>query len=249
MKDKKQHFFHNRLKRIYVVLFVLTIGLGVGNIVYLLQQADITINALFFCAIQYLVIMAILTIPVLLRKRFMVHIPPFITITCALFGFVTMIMGDGLNFYGRFTWWDSMLHLFSGSVLAIVGLWIISIIFKDSHHTVLRNKVFIAFYVLLFGLSCGAVWEVCEYVYDAIAGTNTQQFMATTTASITSAEDVPLCGHKALSDTMEDMILNLVGTLLASIFVFLRHDKLMDIADNYLFPRKDNADMPVIRWK
>ncbi|MBP3576452.1 MAG: hypothetical protein J6J55_08155, partial [Paludibacteraceae bacterium] len=172
---------------------------------------------------------AILTIPVLLRKRFMIHIPLLITVVCALFGFVTMIMGDGLNFYGRFSWWDSVLHLFSGSVLAFVGLWIISIMFENSSQVVLRNKTFIAFYVLLFGLSCGAVWEVCEYAYDAIAGTNTQQFMATTTASIVSAEDVPLCGHEALSDTMGDMILNLVGSLLVAIFVFLRYDKLMDM--------------------
>lgn len=229
MKNKKQRTLHDSLKRIYAVLFVLTIGFGAGNIVYLWNQPDVTANALFFCAIQYIVILAILTIPVLLRKRFMIHIPLLITVVCALFGFVTMIMGDGLNFYGRFTWWDSVLHLFSGSVLAFVGLWIISIMFENSSQVVLRNKTFIAFYVLLFGLSCGAVWEVCEYAYDAIAGTNTQQFMATTTASIVSAEDVPLCGHEALSDTMGDMILNLVGSLLVAIFVFLRYDKLMDM--------------------
>ena len=57
--------------------------------------------------------------------------------------------------------------------------------------------------------------------------TNTQQFMATTTASITSADDIPLCGHEALRDTMSDMILNLLGSLLVSVFVFLRYDKLM----------------------
>lgn len=229
MKNKKQRTLHDSLKRIYTVLFVLTIGFGAGNIVYLWHQLDVTPNALFFCAIQYVVILAILTIPVLLRKRFMIHIPLLITVVCALFGFVTMIMGDGLNFYGRFNWWDSVLHLFSGSVLAFVGLWIISIMFENSSQVVLRNKTFIAFYVLLFGLSCGAVWEVCEYAYDAIAGTNTQQFMATTTASIVSAEDVPLCGHEALRDTMGDMILNLVGSLLVAIFVFLRYDKLMDM--------------------
>ena len=229
MKNKKQRTLQDSLKRIYAVLFVLTIGFGAGNIVYLWHQPDVTANALFFCAIQYVVILAILTIPVLLRKRFMIHIPLLVTVLCALFGFVTMIMGDGLNFYGRFTWWDSVLHLFSGSVLAFVGLWIISIMFENSSQVVLRNKAFIAFYVLLFGLSCGAVWEVCEFAYDAIAGTNTQQFMATTTASIISAEDVPLCGHEALRDTMGDMILNLVGSLLVAIFVFVRYDKLMDM--------------------
>ena len=42
MKDKKQRTLHDSLQRIYVVLFILTIGIGVGNIVYLLYQPNIT---------------------------------------------------------------------------------------------------------------------------------------------------------------------------------------------------------------
>ena len=227
MKNKKQRTLQDSLKRIYAVLFVLTIGFGAGNIVYLWHQPDVTANALFFCAIQYVVILAILTIPVLLRKRFMIHIPLLITVVCALFGFVTMIMGDGLNFYGKYRWWDSALHLFSGCVLAFVGLWIISIIFEDSHKEVFSSRIFVAFYVLLFGLSCGVVWEICEYTYDSFFGTNTQQFMATTTSSLPLPNDVPLSGHEALRDTMTDLILDLVGSLLVSIYVFLRYNKLM----------------------
>ena len=71
------------------------------------------------------------------------------------------------------------------------------------------------------------VWEICEYGYDAFFGTNTQQFMANTTASIIQADDIPLCGHEALSDTMTDLILDFVGSLLVSIYVFFRHNKLM----------------------
>ena len=87
MTDKKKRTLHDSLQRIYVMLFILTIAIGVGNIVYLLYQPNITDNALFFCAIQYVVILAILTIPVLLRRRFMIQIPLIITVICALFGF------------------------------------------------------------------------------------------------------------------------------------------------------------------
>ena len=228
-KQQPNRTINQSLKRIYYALFVLTIGIGTGNVVYLYYQPNITINALIFCTLQYVVILVILTLPIVLRKRFMIQIPLMITVMCALFGFVAMVMGDGLNFYGKYSWWDSVLHFFSSCVLAFVGLWIITIIFEKQDQLVLSNKLFLSLYVLIFGLSCGAVWEVCEYAYDAIAGTNTQQFMATTTASIVSAEDVPLCGHEALRDTMGDMILNLVGSLLVAIFVFLRYDKLMDM--------------------
>ena len=226
-KQQPNRTINQSLKRIYYALFVLTIGIGTGNVVYLYYQPNITINALIFCTLQYVVILVILTLPIVLRKRFMIQIPLMITVMCALFGFVAMVMGDGLNFYGKYSWWDSVLHFFSSCVLAFVGLWIITIIFEKQDQLVLSNKLFLSLYVLIFGLSCGAVWEVCEYAYDAFCGTNTQQFMATTTASITTAEDIPLCGHDALRDTMTDLILDLVGSLLMSVYFFFRYDKLI----------------------
>ena len=160
------------LRRIYYALFVLTIGIGTGNVVYLWYQPNITINVLIFCALQYVVILAILTLPIVLRKRFMIQIPLIITVMCAMFGFVAMVMGDGLNFYGKYSWWDSVLHLFSSCVLAFVGLWIITIIFDKQEQLVLSNKLFLSLYVLIFGLSCGAMWEICEYAYDCLLYTS-----------------------------------------------------------------------------
>ena len=224
---KPNSTLHRHLTQIYYLLFVLTIGLGIGNIVYLSFLPETTAHGLFFCGIQYAVILLILTFPIILRKRFMIQIPLLITVLCAAFGFVAMIMGDGLNFYGKYRWWDSALHLFSGCVLAFVGLWIISIIFEDSQKEVFSSRIFVAFYVLLFGVSCGVVWEICEYAYDSFFDTNTQQFMATTTSSIPLTEDIPLCGHEALRDTMTDLILDLAGSLVVSIYVFFRYDKMI----------------------
>ena len=228
MKPNKSHSkLNEQLTRVYYLLFVLTIGLGVGNMVYLSFLPETSAHVLFFCGLQYAVILMILTFPIVLRKRFMIQIPLLITVLCAAFGFGAMIMGDGLNFYGKYRWWDSALHLLSGCVLAFVGLWIISIIFEDSDKEVFSSRIFVAFYVLLFGVSCGVVWEICEYAYDSFFGTNTQQFMATTTSSLPLPDDVPLSGHEALRDTMTDLILDLVGSLLVSIYVFLRYNKLM----------------------
>ena len=67
-----------------------------------------------------------------------------------------------------------------------------------------------------------------EYSYDSLMGTNSQQFMATTTGSIFTPEDEPLCGHAALRDTMQDLILDLVGALIVAVYGFIRHDKLIE---------------------
>ena len=54
-----------------------------------------------------------------------------------------------------------------------------------------------------------------------------QQFMATTTGSLVTKMDVPLCGRDALYDTMIDLIYTLVGAVPGAIYYFIRPDKIM----------------------
>ena len=53
----------------------------------------------------------------------------------------------------------------------------------------------------------------------------------TITGSLITAEDIPLCGHAALRDTMTDLILDLVGSLLVAIFGIFYHDKAIEKYD------------------
>ena len=216
----------SRLKWVLYLLLTLTICMGVGNVIYIWQQPDSTFNTIFFSAIQYIVILVLLALPALLKRWFGWHIPQVVTLTFASFAFTAMVLGDGLNFYGRFPWWDTVLHTISGAVLAFVGLWLLSAM-VGNNQAVMDNRLFVTMFVLLFGLACGAMWEICEYSYDEFGGTNTQQYMATTEASITGVKDMPLCGHEALRDTMHDTILNLVGGLLAAAYVYCRFDRVM----------------------
>ena len=59
-------------------------------------------------------------------------------------------------------------------------------------------------------------------------GTNTQQFMATTTSSLFTEEDVPLAGHEALRDTMTDLTLDFFGSLIVALFTLFTHKRLID---------------------
>ena len=137
-------------------------------------------------------------------------------------------MGDGLDLYGRVPWWDKLLHAESGFLLSMIALWLIHIIMAENDKYIYFNKWFLCLFLVMFSLGLGACWEIIEYTYDSLMGTNTQQFMATTTGSIFTPEDEPLCGHAALRDSMQDLILDLVGALLVAVYGFIRHDKLIE---------------------
>jgi hypothetical protein len=57
-----------------------------------------------------------------------------------------------------------------------------------------------------------------EYVTDGLLGLNSQQFLE---SGGTFDETVPLQGREALRDTMEDMLLNLAGSVLLATIILL----------------------------
>ena len=79
----------------------------------------------------------------------------------------------------------------------MIALWLIHIIMAENDKYIYFNKWFLCLFLVMFSLGLGACWEIIEYTYDSLMGTNTQQFMATTTGSIFTPEDEPLCGHAA----------------------------------------------------
>lgn len=219
---------HSRLKRAYLILIALTCVLAVANAIYLLCQPDTTLKTLLFCGGQYLGMLVILAAPIILRKQFLINVPLALTVAVGCFAFVAMVLGDGLDFYGKYPWWDSLLHLFSGIVLGFIGLWVVHILLADKSMTVFNNRYFLALFLLVFSLALGTIWEICEFSYDELMGTNTQQFMQTTTSSIITEEDIPLAGHEALRDTMTDLILDFFGSLIVALVALFSHKRLID---------------------
>lgn len=223
---------HQHLKRLYVLIFVLTVLICLANVVYLLFQPNVSIETILFRGLQYVLMLVLLTAPIILRKRFLLNIPLILVVAIAVFAFTALILGDGLDFYGKYPWWDSLLHFMSGVVLSFIALWIVHAVMPDSYKVVFRNKYFMALYLLMFTLASGALWEICEYTYDDIFHTNTQQFMQTTSGSLITDDDIPLQGHEALRDTMTDLILDFLGGLIIAVYVLIRHSYLMNLHNN-----------------
>ncbi len=220
-----------RLHRMNGVIFWVTLALAVFNVGMLLFRGNSTWAEIAFRGGQYLAMLLVLKLPSVLRMRFKVEVPALLSIVIVLFCFCALVLGDGIDFYGKFPWWDSVLHGFSGVLLSMIALWLIHVIMAGNDKAIYFNKYFLALFLVMFSLGMGACWEIIEYTYDSISGTNTQQFMASTTGSLFTAEDIPLCGHAALRDTMTDLILDLVGSLLVAIFGLFYHDKAIEKYD------------------
>jgi uncharacterized membrane protein YjdF len=239
--------YRQRIKRLHTlnkVAFWVTLALAVFNVGMLIFRGNSTWAEVAFRGGQYLAMLLVLKLPSFLRMRFKVEVPALLSIVIVLFCFCALVLGDGLDFYGKFPWWDSVLHGFSGVLLSTIALWLIHVIMAGNDKAIYFNKYFLALFLVMFSLGMGACWEIIEYTYDSISGTNTQQFMASTTGSLFTAEDIPLCGHAALGDTMTDLILDLVGALLVAIVGFFRHDKVVERYDMIVKMMKiDNEEL------
>ena len=226
--------YRQRIKRLHTlnkVAFWVTLALAVFNVGMLIFRGNSTWAEIAFRGGQYLAMLLVLKLPSFLRMRFKVEVPALLSIVIVLFCFCALVLGDGLAFYGKFSWWDSVLHGFSGVLLSMIALWLIHVIMAGNDKAIYFNKYFLALFLVMFSLGMGACWEIIEYTYDSISGTNTQQFMASTTGSLITTEDIPLCGHAALRDTMTDLVLDLIGSLLVAIFGIFYHDKAIEKYD------------------
>ena len=168
---------------------------------------------LFFSLLQYIAMSIVLISPILLKKFANFEVPVEVHISVTAFAFLGLVLGDGLNFYGKIGWWDSLLHFTSGIILSFIALWLLQMLILRRKY-LFMHRALLYIFVVAFSLAVGAVWELCEYTVDDIFHTNNQQYMATTRATIVSSDDEPLEGHDALADTMKDLALDLAGAIL-----------------------------------
>lgn len=157
-------------------------------------------------------------VPVILDKAANIRIPRALEIAFVGFCFSGLVLGDLFDFYGRFKWWDILLHGISGVMLGILGYVILSAFMDQEKDRTGVRPLMTALWVVCFALAVGTLWEIFEYMADGIFGLNTQQYL---TSTGTFDESIPLLGRAALRDTMEDLILNFIGATAVAIFVFM----------------------------
>lgn len=159
-------------------------------------------------------------VPDYLGYRDIMMVPASLKLSFILFIFLAMFLGNLLNFYQRFFWWDTMLHFASGALFALAGLsLLVSMIREPDLIRQINPRVFFLF-SFVFSLACGAVWEVFEFASDSFLGMNMQRWQSDMTPL--QWEALRLVSNRSnpgLIDTMKDMMAGGLGALLASLLV------------------------------
>lgn len=143
----------------------------------------------------------------LLARRLRVYIPAQFQLIAVAMAFAALFLGEARDFYTRFWWWDSALHLAAGLILGIVGFLLVHILNEMEDVGVYMKPGFVALFAFMFALGTGALWEIFEFFMDQVFGTNLQKPMFN--------------DPSGLSDSMLDLVVDAVGALIMCTYGYL----------------------------
>jgi hypothetical protein len=141
-------------------------------------------------------------LPVVVSRYAGVAVPRTFMAFIVLFIFATLFLGESLDFYNRFWWWDMAVHGLSAIGFGIIGFLAVFMMFQGDRYSAPHFAV--ALFGFCFALAIGTLWEIFEFGMDQIFGLNMQK--------------------SGLMDTMSDLIVDALGALLgaASGYIFLK---------------------------
>lgn len=112
-----------------------------------------------------------------------------------IFHFFAASLGSVINLYKTVGFYDKLVHMLSGILLAQAGIVIISYIFRKRKAT--QDNLLRLLFAFFFSCSCAGFWEIYEFTADTALGLNMQG------------------GN---SNTMGDIISGVLGALAYSVF-------------------------------
>ncbi len=143
-----------------------------------------------------------------------------VLIWCASFG------GKFLNLYYDFRWWDVILHFVGGGACVFFGYEIVCAILRSRKSNAPLTLVYLG--AVGFAFLAGTCWELFEFAFDQIAGMmggypgDAQHWsleLALGTPKALTLFDPIVDERWPIMDTMADMVLNALGTLISFIFI------------------------------
>ena len=199
-------------------ILILSTLILIGQIISVIfLTGDVAVGHVAFQLFENLLMIIVTLVPVTLGRAINVKMPKAMEIAFVGFCFASLVMGDLLDFYGRFAWWDVLLHGISGIMLGILGYAVFNFLYSNAASA---SPLCLSLWIICFAMAAGAMWEILEYITDGIFDLNSQEFL---TSSGTFDNTTPLQGRAALKDTMEDLMLDFIGATSIAIITYFNN--------------------------
>ncbi|MBU7031094.1 MAG: hypothetical protein HXS53_01060 [Theionarchaea archaeon] len=161
------------------------------------------INGQYFMGFVGIFSFFVTFIPSLLYRTLRVTLPWELSFLMVLSLFLH-VAGNVGEFYDLFyPIYDKIAHFVSSVTVAVLGL--VSAVILDQYTDTNLNKYMIMVFVVLLTMAFGAFWEIGEFLYDLLLGTQTQP---------------------GLKDTMFDLIFDLAGGIIIGVLGYVYHEKI-----------------------
>ncbi len=202
--------------------FLLVIGVldyfGYMDFYSSVQAKTVAINAGF----ALFLIFVPLIIEVISKRK----LSSFIDIVVCVDLLFSVVAGEALQLYLRLTWWDKFLHFFATAEFALLGYDLAKTMLKEQAPDATKSVMMSVVFAFFFSVAVEAIWEICEFACDCIAGTNMQKYLPPSYYDLIDSSDRSLSlsveaiaeffstsdGYTyALQDTMFDLIVDVCG--------------------------------------
>ena len=130
----------------------------------------------------------------IIQKLFKTKISEGLNLIYIIFIFMAHFLGVICELYNYIYWFDKFVHFLSGIVTSFVAIYLLIKFKKD------KNIFFDIIYIISLTLAVASLWEMFEYLSSYYFGVDPQKVVST-----------------GVSDTMGDLIVAFLGSMLVSI--------------------------------
>ena len=157
------------------------------------------IKGFWLSAFSGSVIFVLTFVPAMFEQQLSVHLPIEFTLLTTVFLYASFALGEVRDFYSRFWWWDLMLHSLSSLTIGIMGFLAIYVFHMTNRVQI--APIYIASMTFCLTVTMGTLWELFEFSMDWFFQLTMQK--------------------SGLIDTMTDLMVNLIGALVAAVLGYL----------------------------
>ena len=212
--------------RLNFILQGFTLLTAIASLVMFFVDDNRGLDTTVFQLMQCVMALVIFNVPLFISRKFKCYIPNFITILLYIFIFMHFILGEIYRAYDHILLYDKFLHTSSGMVFCLLSLSIVWLFNNSEDGKVKLSPFFVVLFTFCFTLTLEYLWEIVEYGCDRLIGLNMQRWQDSIVETLPNGDTVhSVPWGNAIADTMGDMIVNVVGSFVMCVIIYVSMKK------------------------